>query len=334
MAIHLENDALTFASDVHPDAHCRIVFQRTLRIPDNDRDYPLPPGLGAFPLRHVDDFAQRLPESWVRRGGVMLPMYQAEALWIAFNGHGYPFAIKVAAGKINAVTGDGWTMGLNRDPQDYAAIPVQPWLDGYAIERGVVRQFVAMPLGQGYTAEEQITGKAEWGGLQIVAYPLKKERYERLLRERTVREEAFPAFCDAMMPPAAAAPAGMGLAAGGRMKQAIHEDPYTLADWDQRAGLRCFIAILNSEDWRTVTGEASPSRPVTAQDYARARLPWFEHYSDAPALAGSGLLARLKSWAQTARGKGDPVGDGADDVPVTRVVKLGPGRREVSSGEF
>ena len=45
----------------------------------------------------------------------MLPMFQSEALWLNINSKylmdrhtGYPFAIKVAAGKINAVTGDDW----------------------------------------------------------------------------------------------------------------------------------------------------------------------------------------------------------------------------------
>ena len=33
-----------------------LEFQRTLRIPDDDRTHHLPPGLGAFALRHVDDF--------------------------------------------------------------------------------------------------------------------------------------------------------------------------------------------------------------------------------------------------------------------------------------
>ena len=46
--------------------------------------YPLPPGLGVFPLRHLDDFEARLPDAWRRRGGVLLPMHQAEALWINF----------------------------------------------------------------------------------------------------------------------------------------------------------------------------------------------------------------------------------------------------------
>jgi hypothetical protein len=39
-----------------------------------------PPGLGRFPIRHVDDHAASVPELWLRHGGVMTPMYQSEAL--------------------------------------------------------------------------------------------------------------------------------------------------------------------------------------------------------------------------------------------------------------
>ena len=39
------------------DSSCRIEFQRTLRTPDDHRDYRLPPGLGSFPRRHLDDYA-------------------------------------------------------------------------------------------------------------------------------------------------------------------------------------------------------------------------------------------------------------------------------------
>ena len=38
-----------------------ISFQRTLRIPDDNRTYPLPPGLGVFPIRKVEDFKDCLP---------------------------------------------------------------------------------------------------------------------------------------------------------------------------------------------------------------------------------------------------------------------------------
>ena len=57
-------------------------------------------------------------------------------------------------------------------------VPGQPWLDGFCVEKGLIRQFVAMPLGEGFTAEEQLTGEAEHGGLQIAVYPMKRSIYE------------------------------------------------------------------------------------------------------------------------------------------------------------
>ena len=58
--IELRNDSLIFSLPRGaPRRDPRIDFQRTLRIPDDESDYPLPPGLGRFPLRHVDDFAER-----------------------------------------------------------------------------------------------------------------------------------------------------------------------------------------------------------------------------------------------------------------------------------
>ena len=67
---------------------------------------------------------------------------------------------------MDAVTGSSWTQGLHQHPQDYLVIPEQPWLDGYCVEKGMIRQFVAMLLGADYSAEEQITGQADVGGLQ------------------------------------------------------------------------------------------------------------------------------------------------------------------------
>ena len=34
-------------------------------------------------------------------------------------------------------------------------------------------------MGKGYTVEEQLTGEASVGGLQIQVFPMKKEFYER-----------------------------------------------------------------------------------------------------------------------------------------------------------
>lgn len=324
--IELQNDALVCRfPEVHEEAVLRIEFQRTLRIPDDDRDYPLPPGLGRFPLAHVDDFAERIPDRWKEHGGVMLPMYQSEAMWLSFiTPNGYPFAVKVATGKINAATGEPWTTGLNRDPQDYLSIPSQPWLDGYCVERGIIRQFVAMPLGAGYTAEEQITGEAAHGGLQVAAYPVKAAVYEQVKRRRAEHERARPPMMDYMC--AAAAPSlDMGLAPGGRMRQEIYEDPYKATDWELGASSRCFVHIANSLIWRQITGATPPTVPPTATEYTRAGLPWFEWYGEQPALSGGGPLRTLKSIFKLGKEKGDVPLPENTPVEPGRIVPLGKG---------
>lgn len=179
--ITLESDRLVFRfPELHESASFQSDFQRTCRIPDEDRHYPLPAGLGRFPLRHVDDFAATLNDSTRQRGGVMLPMHTSEAMWVNFPARAelqYPFAVKIAAGKVNALTGKAWSPALGDSPQDYLVVPPQPWLDGFVMTEGVVRQFIAERLGEGFTVEEQLTGAAEFGGLQIIAYPMEVDRY-------------------------------------------------------------------------------------------------------------------------------------------------------------
>jgi len=235
--IELKRNDLVFTfPEIHRDAQLKITFQRTLRIPDDDNVYPLPPGLGNFPLRHVDDFSQTTPERWAQHGGVMMPMYQSEALWINFSSKyldkhrtEYPFAVKIATGKTNAVTGDAWSNGLNADQQDYMVAPEQPWLDGYCVEKGLIRQFVAIPLGSGYSAEEQLTEKAEHGGMQIIVYSMKKSAFEERFPERNERFQEPDVMYSACFSECEAAP-DMGLAPGGKMKQEIYEDPTTATD--------------------------------------------------------------------------------------------------------
>ncbi len=87
-------------------------------------------------------------------------MYQSEALWLSFSAR-YPFAVKIAVGKITAVSDAEWTAELPGEPQDYVVVPGQPWLDGFSVGAGLIRQFVAMPLGAGDSVEEQLTGRAD-----------------------------------------------------------------------------------------------------------------------------------------------------------------------------
>ena len=336
--VTLEDDSRTFHQgpgtqlsfrfpEVHDNAHCAIEFQRTLRIPDDDKDYPLPPGLGCFPLRHLDDYASRLPKEWLCRGGVVMPMHQAEAMWINFESLSsyrfadlpYPFAVKVATGKICAITGKTWVNQLNSDPQDYVVLPEQPWIDGYCVEKGVIRQFVAMPLGEGYTVEEQLTCAAQHGGIQIAAYPMKAERYQELIARRVSAEALFSAC---RVSASHSANFSMGLAPGGRMKQDIYDDPYGFDAWDQENVTRCFVTIVNSAQWLAITGEPPPTKPPTAKQYTEAGLPWFDYYGgDVEAISGAVELKGVKSVGQIGNEKGDTPPEN-ETLDVTQVIGL------------
>ena len=157
---------------------------RTLRIPDDGKDYPLPPGMGRFPIRRVSDYLDTVPEKWLETAqtSIFLPIYQREAMWLSFGGtHWLPTALKVCAGRINAVSGEPWSEELQSegDGPDYLVCPDQPWLDGFNTGDGSIRQFVAMPLGLGYTVEGQVTGKEEHGGIQLRAFPAREGLFQQ-----------------------------------------------------------------------------------------------------------------------------------------------------------
>jgi hypothetical protein len=82
------------------------------------------------------------------------------------------------------------------------------------------------------------------------------------------------------------------------MRQHICEDAYDIVDWDQASGSGCFITIVNSAVWTAITGEGMPTKPIDASAYASAGLPWYDYYSDAPAVEGSDKLNGVSSIAK------------------------------------
>jgi hypothetical protein len=304
-----------------------VRFVRTLRLPETGT-HPLPPGLGEFPVRRVADFPDTVPEEWRARGGVMLPVYLREAMWLSFSGTTEPAALQVGVGKVCAVSGKPWSDRLSRKPQNYLVLPRQPWLDGINSGKGTVRQFVAVPLGLGATVEGQVTGEETWGGVQLQSFPLTADRLARWREEERRRSEVMRGPVSAggygaAMPmaapppgamPAPSAPAGrsrgaaaMGLGVGGSMKQEVYRDDRPLADWAEKPAGRVFVHLVTPPEWRRITGEAPPPSPVDRAAYTRAGLPWYDYYDqDAQDLAPTDTLEGVK-----------PVGDwlGEDHEP-------------------
>jgi hypothetical protein len=330
--IELRDDELVFSfPEVHAEARFSVSFQRTLRVPDDGREYPLPAGLGEFPLRHVDDYADTVPAAWLQRGGVLLPMHAAEAMWLNFGGR-YPAALKVAAGKINAVDGAKWSTGLHgparvqaddawpgrgRNPeQDYLALPDQPWMDGFNVADGQVRQFVAMPLGGGHTAEEQLTGRADVGGLQLLAYPLRAELYRQPWQDEWAR---LSPVCACALESEA-----MGLGLGGRIRQDIEGDTWGTESYDTDHPARCFVHLVNAAQWEAITGEPMPTPAITKAQYQQYGIPWFDYSAGGAKVPGSQVLADLRSIEEmTAL----PDSGG---IPFDRVRVIRPRRRSAA----
>jgi hypothetical protein len=286
---------------IHIGERFAVGFQRTLRIPDDGCVYPLPPGLGLFPVHPLEDCAGRVPASWRARGGYFISLYQREALWIGFSGTSWrPNAVKIGVGNINAVSGKPWDQELHDDPQDYLVCPQQPWLDGINAGDGYIRQFIAMPLGSGYTVEGQISGAEEFGGIQILVFEPEPGRFPDAPPSRDATGARV------MYSPASGRPPDkMGLAAGGKIKQKIYPDPYGIPTWDLESRGSALVHIVNSEQYAQLTGLKPPLTPISAQTYIERGFPWFALYDEAEAdVARSDKLAGVKSIKEIDSEKG------------------------------
>ncbi len=246
-----------------------VSFHRTLRIPDDGRPYPLPPGLGRFPIERVANFPGGVPEAWRDHNGVFIPLYQREALWIGFEAAAWkPNAVKIGVGGVNAVTGAAWDDRLRARPQDYLVSPPQAWLDGVISGDGSVHQFVAMPLGMGYTLEAQVTGAESVGGIQILVFEPRPGRFPDQPPEQPPG------------PPAALRAPEMGLGAGGQIRQKVYADPHGVEAWDADNRGRLNVHLVNSDQYRELTGKLPPPSPVDAKAYVEHGLPWFDLYDE------------------------------------------------------
>jgi hypothetical protein len=119
-----------------------------------------------------------------------------------------PFAIKIYAGGINAISGEPAVEDLatllrrkmllseGKSIQDYVVSGLQLWLDGIATTDGKVMQFIATPVGTGYSVEAQVKGNDSTAGLQFEIIPTKRKQMyiyiTNMTGEKTITLEVEP----------------------------------------------------------------------------------------------------------------------------------------------
>lgn len=326
-----------FFTEIAVGRFARISFNRTLRIPEDGRNYPLPAGLGRLPIHRVEEYADKVPEKWLLEGGFFMPLYQKEALYIEFEGADWhPNIAKVFVGKINAITGNPYSDKLSHSKQDYVVIPNQRWLDGICSAEGRVKQFVAMPLGQGYTIEAQITDEEIHGGFQLLIFDAVSGRFperdpaidaliEKIKKARMLglNDEHFLDYEDIDLyfsvfgkelktsiryqtnhePP-------IGIAAGGNIEQMIIADTYGIDSWDHNRKKSLTIHLVNSLFYKEITGNEPPPSPITKLKYEDFGIPWFSFYDEkSPLVAGAPSFKRILGVSEIANRRGEPLDD-------------------------
>ena len=240
----------------------------------------MPVAFTPLSLRRSEECVSGVLQCWLPTSAVLFPVHPWETLAIHFDGR-YPLAARVAAGGIDVVTGTPAGSGLGRSPQNYFVTSTQRWLDGFLSEQGRIRQFVAVPSGQGLSAQEQIPGATPTSAtLQMEITPLRPSSYfERHIRrgiptklsevifelvdqarqtrpERTLRLRASGSGL-AVIPT-------LGIAAGDSQMQPVYEDRYDLSDWDTARTVPVTFVLCAAHAWCSLTGDRLPPCPPRA----------------------------------------------------------------------
>lgn len=261
--------------------------------------HALPPSLGQF-------------EFFMHNGKKIVPIDATNALWLSFTldtqGLDVPYAIKILAGGVNAVTGetehgaDVLRLRNNvpgtKTGQNYMLLPAQPWIDGFKTADGTVRQFVAEILGEGKSVEEILDG-TEHGGLQIIVIPPTAAVIQEAIRasETIRRPKGFSkgrrsgGIIHSSMPKYGPIgdtgickggaeepeePEVMGLAAGAQIKQSINFSTVPVDAFDPHDARVLNLTILEAGAFRTLRGLPNPPRMPTQAEYDKLSGLYFD----------------------------------------------------------
>jgi hypothetical protein len=71
----------------------------------------------------------------------------------------------------------------------------------------------------------------------------------------------------------------MGIAAGAKIRNEIHKDPYVVSSWYKRGAVLISVQILNSVAFEALTGMLTPPTPITPKMYQQKGLPFYADWA-------------------------------------------------------
>jgi hypothetical protein len=221
-----------------------VSFQRT-RLVDAEPGTP-PQSYGAVPVA-----ATHGPLD----GDVAIALRMDEGLWLGFEPLDAPVALRVAAGNLDAVTGQTWSESISATLQNYIVVPPQTALDGVQVGSDHARPFSAL---RGECADGTCVTLRLIAIPHVPALPLTSAR---ALEPVQPLRSAGPDTGDE-------ASHGVGL-----VPQTIVRDPHGLAAWDVARATSVRVAILTPEVFTELTGTASLPAIRPEHGYRGWRLP-------------------------------------------------------------
>jgi hypothetical protein len=219
---------------VHVGERFSLSLQRSDRVAELTQP---PVSRGQLPARQLSaDLLRKFDVDSGAETSVVLPCDEDEAVWLGFYGeNSRRVALKIRQGRIDAVTGNNWDESLH-EPQDYLVTPDQTSWYGLRSSDEHIRQFSRDPI-------------------ELVVYE-PNQPDDPPVRRRSWNQQFY------------------GLGENPVQAEATNfslvPDPKGITFWSVKPSGRVSIYFVNSNIWKSLTGETPPPR---TEGYSRTLLP-------------------------------------------------------------
>jgi len=141
-------------------------------------------------------------------------------------------------------------------------------------------------------ASQSISGDSK--GLTLASSPEQEKELGNINKRQHLFSSPMNAFWERSNNDLCTEIEEMGIAAGGNIKQQLFQDTYGVESWDPNRRRSFKIHMVNSMDYKAITGQDPPPSPITIETYQNTGLPWFSHYDEtAQSVKNAGSFGNL-----------------------------------------